>query len=167
MSDDQKKQRSEADAELEREIREGRKFTLAEAIGRLAGGAMKGESPIPRMKQAEFELTTWLRTHLVDAGGPLEVVLLRRATGSELFLNNYNQPLVALAELFQRVLNSDGILKELVLEVDIEWGRVMEERPYFEREGSPPNPDDPYTIESVRNALTRLSKLLAENVPQA
>ena len=33
MSDDkQPKQRSEADAELEREIREGRKFTLEEAI---------------------------------------------------------------------------------------------------------------------------------------
>ena len=28
MSDDQKRQRSEADAELEREIRKGRKFTL-------------------------------------------------------------------------------------------------------------------------------------------
>ena len=47
MSNNQDTQRSEADAELEREIRKGRKFTLAEAIGRLAGpGAMKGESPI-------------------------------------------------------------------------------------------------------------------------
>jgi len=35
--------------ELEREIRQGRKFSLEEAIGRLAGpGAMKGESPIAR-----------------------------------------------------------------------------------------------------------------------
>ena len=33
MSDTQPKQRSEADAELEREIREGRKFTLEEAVG--------------------------------------------------------------------------------------------------------------------------------------
>jgi len=47
----EKKSRSEADAELEREILKERKFTLAEAIGRLAGpGAMKGESPIPRMQ---------------------------------------------------------------------------------------------------------------------
>jgi len=37
MSSNQNTQRSETDAELEREIREGRKFTLAEAIGRLAG----------------------------------------------------------------------------------------------------------------------------------
>ena len=40
MSDDkQPKQRSKADAELEREIREGRKFTLEEAIARMAGPA--------------------------------------------------------------------------------------------------------------------------------
>ena len=57
MSDDRRKPRLEADAELEREIRQGRTFTLEEAIGRLAGpGAMKGESPIARMKQAEIEI---------------------------------------------------------------------------------------------------------------
>jgi hypothetical protein len=39
MSDNSDRQRSDADAELEREIRKGRKFTLAEAIGRLAGRA--------------------------------------------------------------------------------------------------------------------------------
>ena len=47
MSDSQNKQRTEADAELEREIRLGRKFTMEEAIGRMAGpGAMKGISPV-------------------------------------------------------------------------------------------------------------------------
>lgn len=51
MSNKQDRQRSEADAELEREIRKGRKFTLAEAIGRLAGpGSIKGESPVARMQ---------------------------------------------------------------------------------------------------------------------
>ncbi len=55
MSNHEDPQRSEADAELEREIRKGRKFTLEEAIGRLAGpGAMKGESPVARMQQAEI-----------------------------------------------------------------------------------------------------------------
>ena len=59
MSDREDKPRSEADAELEREIRKGRKFTIAEAIGRLAGpGAMKGESPVARMQQAEIEIST-------------------------------------------------------------------------------------------------------------
>lgn len=48
MSDDkQPNVRSEADAELEREIRKNRKFTLEEGIMRSAGpGMMKGESPV-------------------------------------------------------------------------------------------------------------------------
>jgi len=62
MSDNQDTQVSESDAELEREIRQERKFTFAEAIGRLAGpGAMKGESPVTRLQQAEAQLESWLR----------------------------------------------------------------------------------------------------------
>ena len=69
MCDNQDTKRSEADAELEREIRKGRKFTLAEAIGRLAGpGAMKGESPIARMQQAQIEIESWLRVTVHDPG---------------------------------------------------------------------------------------------------
>ena len=162
MSDNQDRQRSEADAELEREIRKERKFTLAEAIGRLAGpGAMKGESPVTRMQQAEIEIKTWLTSHLADAGGALQVVLHRHVKGSELLLNNLDQPLVVLASYCQRVLDSDYLLKELVREADIEWGRVMDERPYFETEGAERDPDDPYTAESVRNALSGLLKQLA------
>jgi hypothetical protein len=168
VNDKQDKQRSEADAKLEREIREERKFTLAEAIGRLAGpGAMEGESPITRMKQAEFEIATCLRSHLADSGGPLEVVLLRYVTGSELLLHNLEQPMVVLASYCQRVLDSDYLLKELVRDADVEWGRVMQERPYFEKEGSPQHPNDPYTVESVRKALSELLKRLAVAPPQA
>ena len=162
MNNCEDKQRSEADAELEREIRKGRKFTLAEAIGRLAGpGAMKGASPVARLQQAEIEIKNWLGSHLADAGGALRVVLHRHVKGSELLLNNFDQPLVVLAGYCQRVLDSPYLLEELVREADIEWGRVMGERPYFEKKGSPRNPDDPYTVESVRNALSRLRKQLA------
>ncbi len=161
MSDDQKRPRSAADAELEREILRERKFTLAEAIGRLAGpGAMKGASPIPRMQQAEIEIESWLRSHLTDAGGTLQGVLNRHVTQSELLLNNFDQPLIVLAGYCQRVLDSNYLLEELVREADVEWGRVMGERPHFESEGSP-HPDDPYTVESVRRALTGLLKQLA------
>ena len=162
MSDDQDTQRSEADAELEREIRKGRKFTLEEAIGRMAGpGAMKGESPVARMQQAEIEIESWLRSHLPDAGGALRVVLHRDVKGSDLLLNNFDQPLVVLASYCQRVLESDYLLEELVRDADVEWGRVMGERPYFEKEGSPHHPDDPYTVESVRSALSGLLEQLA------
>src|SRR5262245_61564085 len=124
MSDNQHSQRREANAELEREIREGRKFTLEEAIGRMAGpGAMKGASPVARMQQAEIEIGNWLRIHLADAGGPLEVVLHRNVKGSELLLKNFDRPLAVLASYCQRVLDSDYVLRELVRETDVEWGR--------------------------------------------
>ena len=161
MSDTEDKQRSDADAELEREIRKGRKFTLAEAIGRLAGpGAMKGVSPVTRRQQAAVEIETWLRQHVSAGNGELQVVLLRRVKGSELLLNNFDQPLVVLATFCQQVLDSDCLLKELVREADVEWGRVQGERPHFEREGSPPDPDDPYTFESVQKALAGLVEQL-------
>ena len=165
MSDNQDKQCSGADAELadlEREVRERRKFTLEEAIARSAGpGAMKGESPVSRMQQAEIEIGSWLRSYLADAGGPLEVVLCRNVKGSELLLHNFDQPLVVLASYCQRVLSSDYVLKELVREVDVEWGRAMAEQPYFEKEGAPSHPEDPYTVESLRNILSGLLKQLA------
>ncbi len=161
MSDKKDKQRSEADAELEREILKDRKFTLEEAIGRMIGpGGMKGESPITRMQQANLEIGLWLRAHLADAGGALQVVLQRHVKGSDIMLNNFDQPLVVLATCCRRILDSDYRLKELVRDADVEWGRVMGERPYFEKEGSPPDADDPYTVESVRNALSELLKQL-------
>jgi hypothetical protein len=162
MSDDQKAQRPDADAELEREIRKGRKFTLAEAVGRMAGpGAMKGESPVARMQQAGAEIETWLRRHLADAGGALQVVLLRHVKESETLLNNFDQPLAVLASCCRRILSSDYLLKEVVRDADVEWGRVFGERPHFEKEGCPPDPDDPYTTDSVRTTLSGLLKELA------
>jgi hypothetical protein len=158
MSDEQSKRRTEADAELEREIRAERKFSLAEAIGRLGGpGMMKGVSPVTRKQQAVAEIQEYLSRHLADAGGVLPGVLLRQVKESELLLKAFEQPLVALAAYVRQVLASEYRLKELVREADVEWGRVFGERPYFERDGCPPAPDDPYTLESVRTALTRLA----------
>jgi hypothetical protein len=69
MSDEQETKRSDADAELEREIRLGRGFNLADAIGRMAGpGAMKGASPVSRKQQAAVEIEMWLERHAADAG---------------------------------------------------------------------------------------------------
>ena len=162
MSDDkQPKQRSEADAELEREIREDRKFTLEEAIMRLAGpGMMKGESPVSRKEQSEAKIESYVRHHLLDAGGALPLVLVRHVNNSELFLTNFEQPFVVLASYIQQVLDSDYLLAELVRAADAEWGRLLGERPFFEREGSLPHPDDPYTVESVRITLTQLLEKL-------
>ena len=162
MTDDHESQRSTADAELEREIRQGRKFTPKEAVARLAGpGAMKGASPVSRVQQAETEIGTWLRTNISDEGGALHMLLQRNLVGSELLLANLDRPLAALAGYCQRVLGSDIRLRELVRQADVEWGRRMDERPHFDRDGSAPDPDDPYTMSSVRQKLSNALKRLA------
>ena len=167
MSDsDQDNQPSEADAELEREVRAEREFTLSEAIGRLVGpGGMKGASPVARKQQAEIEIETWLRHHLADAAGALQVVLLRRIRASDLLLNNFEQPLVVLAAYCRQVVGADYQLQELVRDTDIEWGRAFDERPHFEKEGSSPHPDDPYTLESVHCKISDLIAQLEEAPP--
>jgi len=158
MSEEKPKRSAEADAELERQIRAERKFSLAEAIGRMAGpGAMKGASPIDRKQQAVAEIEGYIGRHLSDGAGILSGVLLRRVRESEILLKGYEQPLVALAGYLRQVLGSEYDLKEMVREADAEWGRVFGERPYFDKEGCPPPADDPYTLESVRAALTRLA----------
>lgn len=161
MEDSPDRKASEADQQLEREIRQGRKFTAGEAMARLAGpGAMKGASPVSPVQQAEAEIATWLASNLIDAGGVLKLVLHRQLRGSRPLLDNLDQPLVALASCCRRILLSENLLKELVREADVEWGRAMDERPHFDRDGTPAHPDDPYTTESVRGALTQMLELL-------
>jgi hypothetical protein len=122
---------------------------------------MKGASPLALMQHSEIEIRTWLRTQATDAGGAFEVVLHRHVKGSELLLNNFDQPLIVLAGCCRRILDSDYLLEELVRDSDIEWGRVMGERPYFEKEGSLRHPDDPYTVERVRHLLNEILEQLA------
>jgi hypothetical protein len=161
MDRNQPKSPVQLDADLEREIRDGRKFSLAEAIGRLAGpGMMKGVSPVTQKQQAEAAIESFLDRHLNSPAGALSVVLLRQVKACDLLLNNPDGPLVTLASFVQRVLASEHLLRELVRESDIEWGRTYGERPFFEREGCPPHQDDPYTIESVQTTLTQLMEHL-------
>lgn len=161
MSDEQDKDRSEADAELDREIRKDRKFSLSEAIGRLGGpGMMKGTSPIPRKQQVETEIEECLRRELTDPGDALRVVVMRHVKESEALLNNYDQPFAVLIMCLQSIINSDCLIEEFVREADTEWARILGERPYFEQVGVPSNPADPYTIESVRTKLSELIEKL-------
>ena len=143
-----------SDADLEREIRQGRKFTPEEAMGRLAGpGAMKGASAISRQQEAENRVGVWLAANIADSSGMLRTVLHRHLKASKLLLDNVEDPSVAAAAYLRQILASEERLREIVREADSEWGRAMDERPHFEREGQPPHPDDPYTAASVRMAL--------------
>jgi hypothetical protein len=161
MSQDPDSNSADRNAEIEREIRKNRKFSLNEAIGQLAGGGfMKGGTPVSRKRQAELEIEEYLRRYLVDSGGVLRRVLIRRL-GDSLLSGDYNQPLAVLAEYIPKVLASEHVLEEVVREADAEWGRVHEERPYFQDRSRLPHPDDPYTVDSVRLALSQLRERLA------
>lgn len=158
-------QQSDKDAELTREIRAGRKFSLSEAIGRLAGpGMMKGVSPVARKQQVEVEIEHYLERVLADAGGALGHVIIRNIRQSEQLLKNYDHPLAVLATYVQTVLDSEALLKDFVREADVEWAKIMGERPVFEQEGAAPQPADPYTLESVRTGLSRFMTKLTEDI---
>jgi hypothetical protein len=159
MSENSDTDSSDRNEETEGEI-QIRKFSLNEAIGRIAGGGfMRGGSPVNRELQAELEIEEYLRRHLADSGGAMRSVLLRHL-GDSLLKSDYNQPLVALAEYIPRVLESEHLLEEIVREADAEWGRVHDERPYFQGPSRPPHPDDPYTLDSVRRTLLQLRERL-------
>lgn len=161
MSEDEKRQ-SDPDSDVELEIRQARKFTAREAMARLAGpGAMKGASPVSPVQQAETEIGNWLNANLADANGALRVVLHRNLKGSDPLLANLDRPLDALAAYIRGILESDYLLKEIVRAADIEWGRAMDERPHFERDGVAADTDDPYTIDGVRTALGDAMGLLS------
>lgn len=151
---DDDKPRSATDAEIEREIRRGRKLGPKDLLAHMAGpGALKGASPVSIVQQAETEVGTWLGSNLADTDGALRVVLHRHLKGSARLLAHLERPLVAVAEYLAVVLATEPLLKEIVGEADIEWGRAMDERPHFERDGVAPDPADPYTVEGVRKAL--------------
>ena len=160
MSDKPDAKPADSNEAIEREIRAHRKFSLADAIGQVSGGEfMKGGSPVSRKRQAELEVEEYLRCHLVDPGGVLRIVMVRRL-GESLLNADYDRPLAALADCIPRILASEHLLAELVREADAEWGQVQGERPYFQGPGRAPHPDDPYTIDSVRLALVRLCETL-------
>jgi hypothetical protein len=115
---------------------------------------------------AVVELDWGRRRHVSDASGAFLGVLHRHVKESDLLLANFNQPLAVLAACCQRILDSDYLLKELVREADAEWGQIMGERPYFDREGSPHHPADPYTIASIRQKLSEALQQLSVDTPR-
>jgi hypothetical protein len=162
-----RRDRDKTAADLETEIRQGRTYNPAEAIGRLAGpGAMKGASPVSRQQQAENEIGSWLQSHFKDTTGALRSVIHRHLKGSKLLFAEVEDPLAVLSKYCAHVIASDYRVRELVREADAEWGLRMEERPYFDVEGRAPNPSDPYTLDSVRGALEdAVARLTSQDCP--
>jgi signal transduction histidine kinase len=138
-------------------IYQGREFTLADVIAREAGNFMKGESTVPRLVQVETEINTFISQNLRDVSGALQAVLRRWVSEDTARVSqHFEVPLTALLGLLESILDNPPILYELVRQVDMLWGEINGERPYFQQPGQPPHPDDEYTHESVQQQLTEL-----------
>lgn len=157
MSETKRPKPADDEVAIEREIRRGRQFSMSDAIGRMGGeGMLKGASPVPPIEQTALAISNYLKAHLNDRGGVLAQVMLRHVKASALLIEHFDEPKRVLAAFVTQLLESDTLLKELVREADVEWGRTLGDRPHFERDGHAPHPDDPYTLVSVRSALTQL-----------
>lgn len=157
-----------SDAEIQQDIRRGRPFSLAEAIGQEAGGFMKGESPVPKLVQAQGEALQILKANLEDLEGALQQVLTRWLADDSIRLSRHlEEPIEAVKDLLRTVLDSPATLYDLVHQTDVLWGRLYDERPHFQQPGQAPHPDDEYTHESVRAALVACLQRLetAEDAP--
>ena len=153
----QSNQPSESDRAIEQEIRHGQKFSMAAAIGQAAGNFLKGESPVPKLLQVKNELRGFVSQHLVDPSGALQAVLQELIQSDDVICSrHFDAPLQALIELLRPMTVQDALLQDLVRRVDMRWGEIYDERPRFQRPGQPPDPEDEYTYESVRQQLIAL-----------
>jgi len=154
----------EANQAIEQEIRQGRKYSLADAISQEGGNFLKGESPIPKLVQVKSTIKHFINLHLQDAAGALQATLLTTVQVDDVICSrHFDTPLQALTEILHPLLAHDVQLREFVRRVDMCWGQMYDERPHFERPGHPPHPDDEYTIESVRSQLQALMIIVQQH----
>ncbi len=158
-----KKKIQEDAARTEREIRRERKFSLAEAVGREAAGALKGASPVAPARQVLLEIENILETGLRDPEGSLLRTLLARLKNNPALLaDHFGDAPGALRSFLAPILASRSTLDTLVRDTDARWGREFQEKPIFDRPGHPVRTDDPYTPGSVAASLQELLDRLKE-----
>ncbi|MGN7614334.1 hypothetical protein ACQZV8_19870, partial [Magnetococcales bacterium HHB-1] len=122
--------------DIQQELRKQQKFTVAGAIGRSAGGAMKGASPIPKREQATQMLSQFVDQNVRDASGALKSILKRRIKANGPTIDQHlDNPLNALIEIIQPILDKTAMLHEFVRQVDVRWGEIYQERPHFQQPG--------------------------------
>ena len=158
MKSNENDKNSDRDLAIQREILSGRKFSLAEAIGREGGSFLKGDSPVPKQEQAIAQINGFIKKNLSDPPGALVAVLCVWVKTDLRVPANLNSPLVALNQILSSIIDNQNLLYEFVRQVDFKWGQIYDERPYFQKAepGQPAHPNDEYTHESVRLQLIEL-----------
>ena len=144
------------DEVLLQDILNDRPFSIAEAIGREGGTFLKGESTVPKLVRVITAINTFIDRNLRDPDAALQAILHQWVKTDSRVSEYKDTPLLALQLILQSILDNPNLLYELVRQVDIKWGQMYGERPYFQQPGQPPHPDDKYTHESVRKDLQNL-----------
>jgi hypothetical protein len=158
MKSEQDKQE---DLQLQKDILQGRKFSLAELIGREGGGFLKGESPVPKINQLKGEINLFISNNLHDLSGALQAVLHNWVNADDQRISSYqNEPLTALILIIQEIIDNENLFYEFVRQVDLKWGEMNGERPYFQLPGQPAHAEDEYSHESVRKKLLDLLEII-------
>lgn len=148
-------------ARIEKEIRAGRKFSMAEAIGREGGSFMKGESAVPRPLRAANEIKQFIATHSSDPTGILASELYLWATADIRVSRQLDTPLVALAQIVESLLNESTIFYEFARQMAIAQSKLTGDRPYFQQPNQPPHPDADYTHQTIRQYLSEMAAALS------
>jgi hypothetical protein len=144
------------DKQIENDIRNTQEFSMKNAISRIGGNMLNGESPTPRLVQAQAEVSTFIEHKLPDATGALIRTLITWVN-NDIALSQLDQaPLAVLKEIISHILADDSRLHEFVRQVDMTYGALMHERPHFQSPGQEPHPDDVYTHEGVAEKLRTL-----------
>ncbi len=160
MTSNKEDKDNDRDLAIQREILSGRKFSLAEAIGREGGSFLKGDSPVPKQVQAIAQIHSFIKKNLSDPQGALVAVLSTWVETDLRVAENLNSPLIALNQILSSLLDNQNLLYEFVRQVDFKWGQIYDERPYFQRPGQTAHPNDEYTHESVRLQLIELLEIV-------
>ena len=132
------------------------RFSLDEALIHSGGGSLlSGSDQESAYERARRAIRAVLKEQVRDA-------VLEQALNAWLDLHRQqieahaNEPARCLAQVLEQTRQSDGLFIEFVRTVDVHYGQIMQERPFFQQPVDPPHPDDPHTFDSVRNALEKL-----------
>ena len=149
--------------EIQAEVRQGRRFSIAEMIGREGGTLLRGQDSIPRPMRAIAALNHFLDIHLSDPEGALKPVLQRWLAEDSRFSQNLDLPLLAMAEVLEQMAQPPE-LYEFARQVNVHWGQMYGDRPRFQRPGQPPHPEAAYSHESIETLLNELQTQLWQEV---
>ncbi|NCR07499.1 MAG: hypothetical protein EWV55_13325 [Microcystis viridis Mv_BB_P_19951000_S69] len=150
--------------DFSQDIIERREFTLADFIAQEGADFLKGESPVPKLVQVTTEIKQFIAANLGDSSGALQIIL-QLVVDEELtkVSQNLDNPVQALQLILEEILDNQELLYELVHRVDVKWGQLYGERPYFQQPNQKPHPEDEYTHNSVRDKLVSLLARLEAN----